>query len=223
MKLKALHIQINNLSPIPQIPSHRCHVSGKSVHGEFSGALDEETEASGPLMEKTHDNLLGEEKRCPSLRGGVSNNHTGQRTGNNALPEPHDELTVQQSGSSMRPAAFPACKAHASAFATSQVRNAPLDGDPLFPAQSEPHTESTIRVIALPSPKDAPKPLHHGSSTKHKSQPPHGDTIRVIDQDSANLVDKVFEKGGGIDRNTELGLERPKRNTKKPSWMKNFV
>ncbi|KAJ1386277.1 alanine--glyoxylate aminotransferase family protein [Sesbania bispinosa] len=92
----------------------------------------------------------------------------------------------------------------------------PLDETPLFPAQSGPHMESTIRVIANHSPKDAHKPLDHGSSTQHKFQPPNEATIRVRDQDSANLVDKVFTKGAVLIEIQDWAWKGPRETPRNP-------
>ncbi|KAJ1381834.1 Ty3/gypsy retrotransposon protein [Sesbania bispinosa] len=155
--------------------------------------------------------------------GEVSNVSVGQRMRNDKQSDPQDEPMVHPSAPSARTSPFPTPKSDAPAFAPSQAGRVPLDGNLLSPARSEPPKESTIHVIVPSTPKDAPGSSDRALSPPKQSQPMDGDMIRVLPQDSSNLVDKVFTKGGGIVSNSELGLDRPKRSIRKPSWMKDFI
>ncbi|KAJ1437348.1 hypothetical protein SESBI_03675 [Sesbania bispinosa] len=55
--------------------------------------------------------------------------------------------------------------------------------------------------------------------SKEQSQPSPGSIIRDTTS-TPNLEDKVSSKGGGND--TELGSSKPKRETQKPFWMKDY-
>ncbi|KAJ1394056.1 hypothetical protein SESBI_34456 [Sesbania bispinosa] len=66
-------------------------------------------------------------------------------------------------------------------------------------------------------------PLDQPNVPQMQSQPLAANSIRVQGPHLTNLVDKVLLKEGGIVSNTHMGSGRPKRNTKKSFWLRDFI
>ncbi|KAJ1437543.1 acyl transferase domain-containing protein [Sesbania bispinosa] len=78
--------------------------------------------------------------------------------------------------------------------------------------------ESTIRVLPFSYPKDHSAPSDLPALTKVQSYPFTEGIIRVL-----NLEDKVPSGAGSIVKQPQMGLNRPKRDIQKPSWIKDFI
>ncbi|KAJ1381357.1 Ty3/gypsy retrotransposon protein [Sesbania bispinosa] len=104
--------------------------------------------------------------------------------------------------------------------ASSKAHPQPPDPSPPTGTRSESFREGMIRVSAFDPPKELPASLDPFSFSQEQSKPSQGSTICVQQEGTQNLEDKVSSKGGGID--AQLGSSKPKRETHKPFWMKDY-
>ncbi|KAJ1394881.1 hypothetical protein SESBI_33822 [Sesbania bispinosa] len=108
-------------------------------------------------------------------------------------------------------------------FSPPKTHSDALDPSTSPQARSQPSKESTICVLPLSPSNTPPESLDPPTPLQARSQPSDESSIYVTIHPNSNLEDKVLSEAGGIDSNTYLGPNKPKRSIQKPFWLKDFI